>query len=253
MFRRMYGAHTPPNHLAPLFLSPTLPTHPQIYEAVLSIQQGRLGAATELVRSARRLIQPDIVALASESYSRAYPLVVKLQVLSELEEVAAWLGHGGIEAHEPDQVDALLKVWRSRLFATERRTGSWGETLALRSLLVWNILVVLSRATTTKPTQIPPQRQLDCWLRYVSLARKADKLSLARSTLRMLLGVSTEDDATIASKIASVEPAETVRDTPPPSPPLILSLPHPSHPHTGSDAPAPCLRMLRLPLAHRRA
>eukprot|EP01061_Rhynchopus_euleeides_P023007 TRINITY_DN3749_c0_g1_i1.p1 TRINITY_DN3749_c0_g1~~TRINITY_DN3749_c0_g1_i1.p1 ORF type:complete len:1300 (+),score=503.39 TRINITY_DN3749_c0_g1_i1:349-3900(+) len=157
-----------------------------VFKAALAIQQRRLRDANALILSARKLIQPDVAALASESYSRAYPLVVKLQVLSELEEVVQWHERGGLDAHEVGEREGLLAMWKSRLLSTERLSVYWEETLATRSLLV------------------PPQQQLDCWLKYVSMARKGSKLSLARSTLRMLMNVGPQE--TLAEKVASVVP-----------------------------------------------
>ena len=114
-----------------------IPLHlPQVFQSALAIQQCRFRDASALVSAARKLIQPDVAALASESYSRAYPLMVKMQVLSEFDEVIQWHERGGLAAHEPDELSGLLVMWKSRLLATERLSVYWEEILATRSLLV---------------------------------------------------------------------------------------------------------------------
>ena len=150
-----------------------------IHLAVLSVQTNDLKAAVLSIEDARRLIQPDVAALALESYSRAYPLIVKLQVLSELEEVISWKKRGGIENHEPEELQSLLQRWKQRLQRTERRTRFWEESLAIRSMLV------------------SPALQLECWLKFVSIAWKAAKPSLSENTLKMLLGITERPTSTL--------------------------------------------------------
>ncbi|KAJ9469159.1 Target of rapamycin [Diplonema papillatum] len=159
-----------------------------VHCCVLSIQQDKMAEAKNLVLHARGLLQPDIGALASESYSRAYPLIVRLQVLAELEEVIDWKTNGGLEAHEPEQVKALLDMWQARLEVTERRARYWEESLVIRRML------------------IPPHRQLRSWLKYVSIARKSNKICLARNTLKMLLGIDTQ--TLISATVANVDPRD---------------------------------------------
>lgn len=43
--------------------------------------------ATEEIKTARDLLEPVVTSLWSESYSRSYPSLVTLQILTELEEV----------------------------------------------------------------------------------------------------------------------------------------------------------------------
>eukprot|EP01060_Flectonema_neradi_P007848 TRINITY_DN15560_c0_g1_i5.p1 TRINITY_DN15560_c0_g1~~TRINITY_DN15560_c0_g1_i5.p1 ORF type:complete len:3059 (+),score=454.29 TRINITY_DN15560_c0_g1_i5:148-9177(+) len=162
-----------------------------IHLAVLSVQKDDLKAGTMSIEDARKLIQPDIAALASESYSRAYPLIVKLQVLSELEEVISWKRRGGIDNHEPEELQSLLQRWKERLERTERRTRFWEECLAIRGMLV------------------PPAMQLECWLKFVSIAWKAAKPSLAENTLKMLLGIN---DLRTTSSANPTDPVNSQRE-----------------------------------------
>eukprot|EP01063_Lacrimia_lanifica_P009384 TRINITY_DN1637_c0_g1_i1.p1 TRINITY_DN1637_c0_g1~~TRINITY_DN1637_c0_g1_i1.p1 ORF type:complete len:3223 (+),score=943.34 TRINITY_DN1637_c0_g1_i1:82-9750(+) len=163
----------------------------QVHRVVLAVQKDHLEEAAELVQSARKLIQPDIAALASESYSRAYPHLVQLQMLSELEEVIDGKQKGGVELMAAEEVDRLLGMWRVRLEAIEQRARYMEAFLSIRSMLV------------------PQSLQLDSWLKFVSVARKANKPALALNTLKMLLKLGERDDAThIAEAVRGIDTAD---------------------------------------------
>ncbi|KFH18229.1 putative target of rapamycin (TOR) [Toxoplasma gondii MAS] len=61
------------------------------YMAVLRVHRGEFEAALEEIQRARQLLDPELTALLGESYKRAYPALVTLQQLAELEEIVELL------------------------------------------------------------------------------------------------------------------------------------------------------------------
>ncbi|CBZ55468.1 Phosphatidylinositol 3-kinase tor2, related [Neospora caninum Liverpool] len=61
------------------------------YMAVLRVHRGDFEAALEEIQRARQLLDPELTALLGESYKRAYPALVTLQQLAELEEIVELL------------------------------------------------------------------------------------------------------------------------------------------------------------------
>lgn len=57
------------------------------YRAVLCIHHERWPEAQELIDLTRSLLDTEVTALSLESYQRAYPTMVAVQMLAELEEV----------------------------------------------------------------------------------------------------------------------------------------------------------------------
>eukprot|EP01065_Artemidia_motanka_P017419 TRINITY_DN2087_c0_g2_i6.p1 TRINITY_DN2087_c0_g2~~TRINITY_DN2087_c0_g2_i6.p1 ORF type:complete len:2721 (+),score=805.36 TRINITY_DN2087_c0_g2_i6:302-8164(+) len=160
----------------------------QIHQSVLALQRDRWEAARVAIHRARQLILPDLGPLAAESYSRAYPLLVKLQVLTELEEIAMWKERGGLEQADPGEVSQLLQMWTTRILHIERRVSFWEEVLATRRVLV------------------PPHMHMRCWLKLVTTARKVGKVAVAENTLRVMLGVSECDS--LAEVVLHADPSD---------------------------------------------
>eukprot|EP00959_Pyramimonas_sp_CCMP1952_P349878 7330669-Pyramimonas_sp.AAC.1 len=65
------------------------------FSAALHAHYGRFAVATTEVERARRLLGTELTALVGESYERAYGAMVRVQQLTELEEVITYglLGH----------------------------------------------------------------------------------------------------------------------------------------------------------------
>ncbi|PFH33616.1 hypothetical protein BESB_078320 [Besnoitia besnoiti] len=61
------------------------------YMAILGFERGEFQEALEYIQRARQLLDPELTALLGESYKRAYPALVTLQQLAELEEIVELL------------------------------------------------------------------------------------------------------------------------------------------------------------------
>ena len=137
-----------------------------------------------LLRKCRRALLVPLAAAGMESYSRAYPHVVKLQMLQELEDCSAlsvlWKGekqgHTGSQMQpdggplsvadeqlasqtESSEVANLLEEWAIKLSVTQPSLSTREPILALRRLLYRQ--VGLDKEVGT------------CWLQYARMCRKA--------------------------------------------------------------------------------
>ncbi|KAK6945935.1 Phosphatidylinositol 3-/4-kinase, catalytic domain [Dillenia turbinata] len=144
------------------------------FRAVLLVRMGKYDEAREFVERARKCLATELAALVLESYERAYSNMVRVQQLSELEEVIEYrslpLGNPVAEARQ-----ALIRnMWAERIEGTKRNVEVWQALLAVRALV------------------LPPTKDIETWLRFSSLCRKSGRISQARSTLIKLLQYDPE-------------------------------------------------------------
>lgn len=133
------------------------------YRAVLHVHQGQWRPAQELIELTRDMLDTEITALSLESYQRAYPTMVCIQMLAELEEVIEY-------KLMPDRRPVIREMWWQRLQGCQRVVEDWQRILQLRSLV------------------LTPQDDQRTWLKYASLCRKSGRLQLAHKTLVNILG-----------------------------------------------------------------
>ncbi|KAK9941754.1 hypothetical protein M0R45_007448 [Rubus argutus] len=141
------------------------------FRAVLLVRRGKYDEAREYVERARKCLATELAALVLESYERAYINMVRVQQLSELEEVIDYctlpLGNPVAEGRR-----ALIRnMWNVRIQGAKRMASTF---LAVRALV------------------LPPTEDVDTWLKFASLCRKNGRISQARSTLVKLLQYDPE-------------------------------------------------------------
>ena len=136
------------------------------YRAVLAVQKGNYDDAQELIDLTRQLLDTDVTALSLESYQRAYPTMVCVQMLSELEEVIDF-------NLMVDRQETIKEMWWKRLQGCQRVVEDWNRILNVRSLV------------------ISPKTDQRTWLKYASLCRKSGRLQLSHRTLVEILGKCT--------------------------------------------------------------
>ncbi|KAK1369657.1 Serine/threonine-protein kinase TOR [Heracleum sosnowskyi] len=144
------------------------------FRAVLLVRRGKYDEAREYVERARKCLATELAALVLESYERAYSNMVRVQQLSELEEVIDYctlpVGNPVAEGRR-----ALIRnMWTERIKGTKRNVEVWQALLAVRALV------------------LPPIEDSETWLKFVSLCRKSGRISQARSTLVKLLQFDPE-------------------------------------------------------------
>ncbi|XP_017224295.1 serine/threonine-protein kinase TOR isoform X2 [Daucus carota subsp. sativus] len=144
------------------------------FRAVLLVRRGKYDEAREYVERARKCLATELAALVLESYERAYSNMVRVQQLSELEEVIDYctlpVGNPVAEGRR-----ALIRnMWNERIKGAKRNVEVWQALLAVRALV------------------LPPIEDSETWLKFVSLCRKSGRISQARSTLVKLLQFDPE-------------------------------------------------------------
>ncbi|KAI3820134.1 hypothetical protein L1987_13992 [Smallanthus sonchifolius] len=144
------------------------------FRAVLLVRRGKYDEAREYVERARKCLATELAALVLESYERAYSNMVRVQQLSELEEVIDYctlpVGNSVAEGRR-----ALIRnMWKERIKGTKRNVEVWQALLTVRSLV------------------LPPTEDSETWLKFASLCRKSGRISQAKSTLIKLLQFDPE-------------------------------------------------------------
>ncbi|CAN6463926.1 unnamed protein product [Victoria cruziana] len=118
---------------------------------------------SERIAQSKQALLAPLAAAGMESYTRAYPFVVKLHMLSELEDFHALLnGDSFLERSfslECSQFLKLVKEWENRLHYTQPSLWAREPLLALRRM-------VFSVSNLGAEVGI-------CWLRYAKLCRNA--------------------------------------------------------------------------------
>src|SRR5690606_37946587 len=100
-----------------------------------------------------------------ESYNRAYGVIVRVQMLAELEEIITYKQ----SENNPAKQETMRKTWTKRLLGCQRNVEVWQRMLKVRNLVV------------------PPKQNMDMWIKFANLCRKSGRIGLAEKTLDSLL------------------------------------------------------------------
>ncbi|TYZ64094.1 hypothetical protein PybrP1_009121 [[Pythium] brassicae (nom. inval.)] len=179
-------------------------TEAHLFQAVVAIRRMELEDALGSIASCRKVMDPTLRSLVSESYARAYlPSIVNLQMLTELEEIVAYLktfayknngeltllsapaapstsrrkqsisslnfvSSSSSTSYGHEKRAALTKlqtVWTRRVLGVDRNIQVWQSLMLVRSLV------------------FDPREDVDIWLKYARLCRKSGHLNMAASAL----------------------------------------------------------------------
>ena len=136
----------------------------EFFSAVLCIHDNNFEDAENHIFNARDLLVTEMSALISESYNRAYNVVVRSQLITELEEIIAYK-----KTPQNSETRIFLKeTWNKRLLGCQRNVDVWQRILKLRSLV------------------IKPKQDMHIWIKFANLCRKNNKLNLAEKALNSL-------------------------------------------------------------------
>ncbi|KAL7421428.1 phosphatidylinositol kinase-related protein kinase tor1 [Cryptotrichosporon argae] len=138
------------------------------FKAILAVHRNQFASALRHITKARERLDPELTSLTGESYGRAYDVVVRVQMLSELEEIIAYKDH----ADQPERQATQRKTWQSRLHGCQRDVEVWQRILQVRSLV------------------LTPNEDMDTWIDFADLCRVSDRLGVAEKTLTSLVGQS---------------------------------------------------------------
>ncbi|KAL2916207.1 phosphatidylinositol kinase-related protein kinase tor1 [Polyrhizophydium stewartii] len=145
------------------------------FRAIPALHRNLYPEAQMLVERTRDLLDTELTALVGESYSRAYNIVVRIQMLAELEEIIQYK-----QAYEQPDVQAFIrKTWMSRIKGCQRNVEVWQRILRVRALVV------------------PPKEDPEVWISFANLCRKSGRMNLSAKTLMGLLNEPVQGFAAI--------------------------------------------------------
>ena len=136
------------------------------FGAILSIHRNQFEEAHSHITKARDGLDTELSALLGESYTRAYGVIVRVQMLAELEEIITYKQH----ANDPDKQERMRQTWTKRLKGCQRNVEVWQRMLKVRALV------------------IKPEENTEMYIKFASICRKAQRPGLAQKSLNSLLG-----------------------------------------------------------------
>lgn len=128
------------------------------------------------IEKARNGLDTELSALLGESYNRAYNVVVRVQMLAELEEIITYKQNIG----DPEKQDAMRRTWNKRLLGCQQNVEVWQRMLKVRALVT------------------SPRENLDMWIKFANLCRKSNRMGLAERSLQSLETVVSDGNGTRA-------------------------------------------------------
>ncbi|KAI0469145.1 TOR kinase [Xylaria cf. heliscus] len=134
------------------------------FGAILALHRNQFREATTNIQQAREGLDTELSALVSESYNRAYQVVVRVQMLAELEELIVYK-----QADEKKKA-TMRRTWEIRLKGCQRNVEVWQRMLRLRALV------------------ITPEENMHMWIKFANLCRKSGRMGLAEKSLKGLVG-----------------------------------------------------------------
>ncbi|CCF58185.1 hypothetical protein KAFR_0E00310 [Kazachstania africana CBS 2517] len=150
-------------------MNPSSPDR-NFFEAILCLHRNNFMKAEEHISNARNSLVTEMSALVSESYTRAYSVVVRSQMIAELEEV---MNYKQLPFNSTRH-KAITATWNKRLLGAQRNVDVWRQILSVRSLVV------------------KPQQDSEIWIEFANLCRKSNRMGLAKRSLSFLM--ETEND-----------------------------------------------------------
>ena len=148
---------------------PTEDVDHSLYGAMMAIYNNDFCKADDFIGQARDRLEPTLISLWQESYSRGHTNMVKVQMLAELDEISTYKQ----TTDEAVQI-SIRRTWSKRLLGCQYNIDVWLPILKVRSLV------------------LQPEDDIDVWLSYCGLCRKQGEaagskaLGLERSHINLV-------------------------------------------------------------------
>ena len=104
-----------------------------LYSIILNINNGQFDIALRFIDSAKKIIVGGIKSLLSESYVRGYELLVKNQLLFQLEQI---IEYKQFHENDEDYLKQMVSIWDKNLSIIGKDPAIYEKILALRSLVL---------------------------------------------------------------------------------------------------------------------
>ena len=150
-----------------------------VYGTVLAVRQGDLAEARRLVAEARPLVGPPMVTAPPPQNKRLYTRFLNQLQLTQLEEMIDYQSRPSAEA-----LQALVGKWNQRLLDLDY------------SLEVWRRLIPLRAAVLA-----PADADIETWVRYSTLSRKKQNLTLSERIVATLAAKRPEYHGVVLARI----------------------------------------------------
>jgi FKBP12-rapamycin complex-associated protein len=141
------------------------------FKAILSLHRNQYPQALKFIEKTRDLLDTELTALVGESYNRAYNIVVRIQMLGEIEEIIQYKQLND----QPKAQNFIRNTWNNRIKGCQRNVEVWQRILKVRKLV------------------IAPKDEPETWIKFANLCRKGGRLNLAYRTLSALLNDPSQD------------------------------------------------------------
>ncbi|CAG8961215.1 hypothetical protein HYFRA_00013271 [Hymenoscyphus fraxineus] len=136
------------------------------FGAILALHRNQFRESALYVQKAREGLDSELSALVSESYNRAYTVVVRVQMLAELEELITYKQ----SVNDPIKQETMRHTWEKRLLGCQRNVEVWQRMLKLRALV------------------ISPKENMQMEIKFANLCRNSGRMGLAERSLKSLIG-----------------------------------------------------------------
>lgn len=136
------------------------------FNSILYLHRNNFDEAAKQIQRARDQLITELTALVSESYNRAYGVVVRAQMLSELEEI---MHYKMLPEYAHEERETMKRTWEKRLMGCQHNVDIWQRVLNVRTLVM------------------EPKQNMDMWIKFANLCRKSNRIGLAEKSLNLLL------------------------------------------------------------------
>ncbi|KAG0047331.1 phosphatidylinositol kinase- protein kinase tor1 [Gryganskiella cystojenkinii] len=141
------------------------------FRAILYLRREQFDQAKECIEETRSSLDTELTALVSESYSRAYATVVRVQMTAELEEVIAYKRYE--QGNQPERQATIRRTWMKRLSGCERNVEIWQKSIKVHALA------------------LTPAEDMVMRIKFMNLCRKSGRLPVAEQAMVALMGPET--------------------------------------------------------------
>ncbi|KAJ7696596.1 armadillo-type protein [Mycena rosella] len=138
------------------------------YKAIMAVHLNNFPRALFHIAKTRDLLYPELTSFVGDGYGRSYNVMVRAQLLSELEEIIAYKKN----ADQPERQKTMRKTWMKRLQGCQPDVEVWQRILQVRTLV------------------INPESDPDMWIKFANLCRASERMTLADKTINSLLSPS---------------------------------------------------------------
>ena len=139
-------------------------TDRSFFGAILALHRNQFQQAAVFIEKAREGLDTELTSLLGESYNRAYIVVVRVQILAELEEIITYKKC----SDNPEKRETMRKTWNKRLKGCQKNHEVWQRMLKVRALV------------------LTPRQNIDMWIKFANLCRKSGRMGLAEKSLDLL-------------------------------------------------------------------